>query len=162
MSASCRSLSIFVFSFFFFFFLAIAAWAGLPGEKTRTVAPEADAIAGTWLTQKGDAQVMIYREGGQFLGKLVWLKEPNGDNGLPAVDDKNPDRRLRGRPILGLVIIHAVYKGPNRWEGHVYDADNGKTYGCILSLAGPDALKVKGYIFVPLLGGSETWKRVGN
>ncbi|MDA8389091.1 MAG: DUF2147 domain-containing protein [Nitrospiraceae bacterium] len=140
-------------------FLASAAWAG-PASGAKTFAPGADAIVGTWLTQKGDARVMIYKKGGEFLGKLVWLRQPNGDNGLPAIDDKNPDPRLRGGPILGLVIIHARYNGPNSWKGRVYDPDSGDTYSCSLSLASPSALKLRGYLVIPLLGRTETWKRV--
>ena len=148
-----------LFLLFAVLFPVSRAWAG-PQSKAKTFAPGADSIAGTWLTRKGDARVKIYREGGEFLGKLVWLRQPNGDNGLPAVDDKNPDPRLRGQPILGLVIIHAVYKGLNLWKGTVYDADNGDTYRCTLSLAGPDSLRLRGYLGIPLFGRTETWKRV--
>ncbi|MDA8088265.1 MAG: DUF2147 domain-containing protein [Nitrospiraceae bacterium] len=120
----------------------------------------ADAIAGTWLTRNGDAQVAIYRQGGQFLGKLAWLRQPNDDNGRPSLDGNNPDPRLRGRPILGMVIIHAAYMGGNSWKGRVYDPDNGSTYSCSITMASPDALKLRGYLGFSIFGRTETWKRV--
>ena len=139
--------------------LAFAAGAGAP-QKARAFAPGADSITGTWLTEKGDAQVMFYKKDCRYLGKLAWLKEPNDENGRPNLDEKNPDPRLRGRTVLGLVIIHAVYIGDNLWEGSVYDPDNGKTYGCTIRLAAPDAMRLRGYWGISLLGRTETWKRV--
>ncbi len=144
---------------FLLVFSPSAAWGGGP-QRVQTFAPGADAIVGTWLTGTGDAQVAIYRDGGEFLGKLAWLKEPNGDDGRPAVDDKNPDRRLRGQPILGLVIIHAAYSSGDFWKGRVYDPDSGNTYSCTIRLASPDALKLRGYLGISLFGRTETWKRV--
>lgn len=117
-------------------------------------------IIGFWLTQKGDARVEFYKKGDRFFGRLAWLKEPNDEKGRPALDEKNPDPRLRKRPILGLVIIEAVYRGGNLWRGRVYDADNGKTYNCIITLADPDTIKLRGYLGFSLFGRTETWKRV--
>ncbi len=154
-----------VFSLSLFLFLSVLF--SLPGGACAKGAavPRSRQIVGFWLTQKGDAQVQFY-SGGQikgrpsFLGRLAWLRQPNDDNGRPALDDNNPNPALRSHPILGLVIIHAVYRGGGQWEGTVYDPDNGKTYSCSIRLAGPDTMKMRGYLGFSLFGRTETWKRV--
>lgn len=57
-----------------------------------------DAIVGKWLSADGDGKVEIYKKGDKYYGKLVWLKEPNEDNGTPKVDDENPDASKRSTP----------------------------------------------------------------
>jgi uncharacterized protein (DUF2147 family) len=49
--------------------------------------------------------------------------------------------------------------GANKWSGHIYNADDGKSYASNVSVAGPDALKVEGCVGGGLCGG-ETWSRV--
>ncbi|MEM8899990.1 MAG: DUF2147 domain-containing protein, partial [Bacteroidota bacterium] len=51
---------------------------------------EADAILGTWLSDTKEAKVEIYQESGVYMGKIVWLKDPNTPKGDPKTDKKNP------------------------------------------------------------------------
>ncbi|MDA8088641.1 MAG: DUF2147 domain-containing protein, partial [Nitrospiraceae bacterium] len=104
--------------------------------------------------------IEFYRSGNMFLGRLAWLRQPNDEKGRPAVDENNPDPRLRKQPILGLVIIHAVYTGGDSWKGRVYDPDSGKTYNCLISLKGAGTLKLRGYLGLSIFGRTETWTRV--
>jgi uncharacterized protein (DUF2147 family) len=119
----------------------------------------ADDATGTWLTQAGDAKVKVAKCGGGLCGTIVWLRQPmDTDTGKPAVDNKNPDRALATRPILGLQLFEAMRPdGPNRWSGRIYNADDGQSYQSHISVAGPDALKVEGC--VGALCGGETWSR---
>ncbi len=147
------------------FFLSLAVFFYLPGGAHAKNASGPAQIVGFWLTQKGDACVQFYSAGRSkgrpgFLGRLSWLRQPNDENGKPSLDGNNPDPALRSRPILGLVIIHAVYGGGGQWKGTVYDPDNGRTYGCSIRLAGPDTMKLRGYLGFSLFGRTETWKRV--
>ncbi len=152
-----------------FCFFCVLLFGG-PARAKEVRSPEIEAhggsrqIVGCWLTQKGDAVVQFYDEGGRnegrFLGRLAWLKEPNGDNGRPALDENNPAPALRSHPILGLVIVHVAYSGRGSWKGTVYDPDNGKTFSCHISMSGPDTLKLRGYLGISLFGRTETWKRV--
>jgi Uncharacterized protein conserved in bacteria len=51
--------------------------------------------------------------------------------------------------------------GDRHWvDGEVYNADDGRTYHCEVSLKDPDHLVLRGYIGIPLLGGSTVWTRV--
>ena len=125
-------------------------------------AEEADAVLGQWYTdaEKKDVVVEIYKDNDLYSGKIVWLKNPNEDDGTPKVDDENPDEARRNDPILGINLVKGfTYKGKNKWaDGTIYDPNNGKTYKCKMSLKGDD-LKVRGFIGVALLGRTVHWIR---
>jgi uncharacterized protein (DUF2147 family) len=73
---------------------------------------------------------------------------------MPKVDLKNPDPKLRTRPILGLQVIEGLTPtGDNRWEhGSCYDPESGNSYQCKMRLEKPDKLEVRGFIGFSLLG----------
>jgi uncharacterized protein (DUF2147 family) len=53
------------------------------------------------------------------------------------------------------------YTEGNTWEdGTIYDAENGKTYQCKLSMEGDNKLNVRGFIGISLMGRTDVWKRV--
>lgn len=121
-----------------------------------------DAIVGVWKTGEGTAMVRIYKNGDKYQGKIVWLKEPNDpETGKPKIDKNHPDESVRSRPILGLINVWGfVHKGENVWEeGNIYDPKNGNTYSCTIKLDNPNALEVRGYIGVSLIGRTDVWTR---
>ena len=133
-----------------------------------------DAILGAWLSGaegKELARVRIYREGGKYFGEIVWLEYPEfreddeqGMAGMTKVDRENRDPTLRSQLILGLVILKNFSFEPDRkwpWTGGtVYDPENGKTYRCRMRLEKNGALKIRGYVGIPLFGRSTRWTRV--
>ena len=125
-------------------------------------AQTAGSPAGTWLTQAGDARVKVGPCGGALCGSIVWLRDPiDPATGKPAIDDKNPDPARAKRSMKGLQLFSDMKPaGPNKWSGHIYNADDGKTYESNISVASPDTLKVEGCIGGALCG-SENWRRVG-
>jgi uncharacterized protein (DUF2147 family) len=137
--------------------LAVLCFGNAYAQKTG-----ADAVLGTWVTGTGKGHVEIYKQGNQYFGKIVWLKEPNTDQGTPKVDKNNPDPKLRSQPILGLVNLRDfTYGGDNEWEdGKVYDPEKGKDYSCQMTLTDPNTLEVRGYIGISLIGRTDTWTRV--
>jgi uncharacterized protein (DUF2147 family) len=152
---------------------AVLAAAFLLPASAPAAEAGADAVLGTWLTEPGDqggrARVEISRRGGEYVGKIVWLEEPTfaaGEPraGQPKVDLENPDAAKRERPILGLAILEGfAYDGDGQWSGGtIYDPANGKTYKARMRLDGADddTLDVRGYVGVPLLGRTTTWRRV--
>lgn len=149
--------------------LLLAPLAALPVAAADA---RADAVLGTWLTEAGErggrAHVKISRQGDRLVGTIVHLEEPNFEAGhpragKPKVDMSNPDPKLRERPIIGLQILQGfTYAGDGKWTGgSVYDPANGKTYKAQITLQGRDQLALRGYIGVPMLGRTSTWKRVG-
>jgi hypothetical protein len=49
---------------------------------------------------------------------------------------------------------------PNKWEGEVYNAQNGKMYSANIALVSDDVLKIQGCVFGGLFCGGENWTRV--
>ena len=125
------------------------------------VAQTGGEATGVWLTQAGDAKVRVSKCGAQICGVVVWLREPtNPATGLPMVDDKNPNPALAKRPMIGLPLFADMrIAGPNKWSGHIYNADDGGTYVSNISVSGPDTLRVEGC--VGALCGGENWTRSG-
>jgi uncharacterized protein (DUF2147 family) len=142
--------------------LLLVTWCVLaPSElRAQEVTIAADTIVGEWVTPESKARVQIYREGDEFHGKIVWLKEPEKD-GKAVVDDKNPDEKLRTRPVLGLVLLRGFkHGGDDEWSGgNVYDPESGNDYSGTMTLKNGVTLELRGYVLIPLFGRTEVWKR---
>ncbi len=141
---------------FVLFAAALPSWAG------------GDDILGTWLNQKQDAKIEIFKCGNDYCGKIVWLKIPTypadskeGTPGTPKIDTKNPDASLKKRAILGLQIMNGLqYASGNLWKnGKIYDPDSGKTYSAKATLVSHDQLDLRGFVGFSLLGRTEKWTR---
>jgi uncharacterized protein (DUF2147 family) len=118
-------------------------------------------VLGTWVTGTGKGHVEIYKQGDRYFGKIVWLKEPNNEQGTPKVDKKNPDPKLRSQPYSGPgEPPYFTYEGDNEWEdGKVYDPEKGKDYSCQMTLTDPNTLEVRATLAFPSLR-TDTWKRI--
>ncbi|WP_174278709.1 DUF2147 domain-containing protein [Sphingomonas bacterium] len=97
-------------------------------------------IGGHWLTPGGEAVVEVAPCGAALCGRIVRVVKPRPG---PQVDARNPDPALRGRPIIGLVILAALRPDADRWRGRIYDPESGRTYRAEVARGGT-ALKVKG------------------
>lgn len=123
---------------------------------------EPDAILGVWESGSGKARIKIDKKDDVYFGRIVWLREPNDENGKPKVDKNNPDEKLRTKPLLGYRMLKGFqYVGDKTWEdGTIYDPENGSTYSCTIELKNKNTLDVRGFIGVSLFGRTDVWKRV--
>lgn len=157
------------------------------GRAARAVSAAALAVAvlsgpasaaepiGDWLTENGAAVIRIEQcsdpaanpaaadpgtppnteqKGDDSLcGAIAWVK-------TPGTDRNNPDPAKRTVDIVGLPILLGMkLVSENRWEGQVYNAENGKNYLAYISLVEPDVLKIKGCVLGGLFCGGEKWTR---
>lgn len=122
---------------------------------------EGDKVLGKWLTGDKKAHIELYKCQDKYCGKIVWLIEPNAENGKPKVDEHNTDDKLKIRPLMGLnLLTDFVYDEGGEYEdGEIYNSRDGKIYSCNMDLKG-DVLEVRGYVGISLLGKTETWTRV--
>ena len=119
----------------------------------------AEVFIGTWLTEKGEAQIRVARCGAQLCGTIVWLRDPiDPKTGKPQLDDLNPNPSLRSRPVLGLPIFAMDQDATGSWTGSIYNSDDGQNYRGRLAPQGADAIEVNGC--AGRMCGSELWKRV--
>ncbi|MDO4759018.1 MAG: DUF2147 domain-containing protein [Rikenellaceae bacterium] len=84
---------------------------------------------------------------GTFQGQIIWLMNPNNEDGSRKYDVKNPNPELRKVPSDQVVIIYGLkYNAEdNCWDGgKVYKPNNGKTYRCEISFKDAKTLRVKG------------------
>ncbi|GAA0878048.1 DUF2147 domain-containing protein [Algoriphagus jejuensis] len=138
-------------SFFILFYLVLGLSASAQSEN---------AIVGVWLDTDKTAKIEIYRSDKEFEGKIIWMQNPN-TNGSPTLDAKNPEHKLKTRPIVGLTILDGLQYKDGVWkEGDIYDPKSGKTYSCELKLQTNDVLEVKGYIGFSFVGKTVKWTRV--
>lgn len=115
-------------------------------------------IEGTYLTEDKSTHVSIYLDKNKLYGKIIWTQDAVDASGKPLTDTENPDKSLRGRPIVGLVLIKDFTLVASKWkDGAIYDPTTGKTYAGELTLTG-NKLVVKGSY--GLFSQSETWTRL--
>jgi uncharacterized protein (DUF2147 family) len=73
-----------------------------------------------------------------------------------AVDSFNPDPDQRQRTVINLpVLIDMAPTDSNRWEGHIYNPKDGRTYFGKISLRSANLLEVEGNAPRALL--MQTW-----
>ncbi len=125
---------------------------------------QGDNLVGYWLTEDGESQIRIFKAtNGKFFGSIEWIEEPLNELGKPKVDDKNPDKALHSRPILGLQILKDFTFDASKKEwagGTIYDPDNGKTYDAFMRLEGNNVMKLRGFVLgMRFLGREATWTR---
>jgi len=129
-------------------------------QKLQAQNNGADEIKGIWLTENKDGKVEIYRSGNMYLGKLIWGKYVMDANGKPNYDVKNPDPKLRTRPLKDLVFLTDLTYENGKWvDGKAYDSTSGKTYSCSVTIKGK-SLYLRGYIGITLLGKTTVWQRL--
>ncbi len=123
------------------------------------------AIEGIWMAENNKAKFQIFKTtAGSYAGKIVWMVHPNGSDGNPKTDEKNPKENLRTRLLMGTVILTGL-----KWEaddeeykdGKIYDPTSGKTYNCNAKIEGTE-LKLRGYVGFSMLGKTTVWTRATN
>ncbi len=123
-----------------------------------------NAILGRWITAKGDCIVEVYKQMNEFKAKVVWVNDKGSKTPVAEwVDDKNPNKSLRSRKIIGIEVLRNLkYNADdNEWQdGLIYDATSGKEWDSVVWLTKDNLLKVKGYFLVKFLSETHTFKRV--
>ncbi len=133
------------------FGLVLAAGPSLAAEPT-----------GEWLVENGSGKVRIENCGGALWGVVSWEDKPGRDT-------NNPDPALRGRPTLGIPILINMKptsverwgRTEQRWQGQVYNVENGKMYSASIWLTAPGRLRIEGCVLGGLFCGGQDWTRVG-
>lgn len=118
-----------------------------------------DITKSLWFNEEKEAKIQFYEQDGKLFGKIVWLKEPK-ENGKDKTDKNNSKQELRGKPIVGLVILKNFKKDGKGWEdGEIYDPKSGKTYSSTIKWSGENQLNIRGFIGVSLVGRTTKFTR---
>lgn len=129
----------------------------MPGILSH--AADAPSPVGLWKNEDGTFE--IFESEGKLSGKIFSMPEPRTPEGKEKTDIHNPDPSKRERKIIGLVFMSGfTRKSDTRWEnGTIYDPKSGNTYSCVMELKGPEKIKLRGFIGIPLIGRTEVWMR---
>lgn len=118
----------------------------------------ADSVIGRWQTQTRGGVVEITKCGPSVCGRILTSEKLRTNPAL--TDQNNRDAKLRNRPLKNLLILQGFSADGAAWNGGtIYNAEDGKTYSAKLMPEGPDTLKVRGCVFVPLCK-TQTWTRI--
>jgi uncharacterized protein (DUF2147 family) len=117
-----------------------------------------DALLGVWLNNEGSAKIEFYKSGNSYSGKIVWLAQPNGPDGKPFIDKKNPDPAKRQQKVLGLTLITGLKFSNGKYsDGTIYAPKHGQYTNCSIKLSGSRELRItatKG-----MLSETKTWTK---
>ena len=139
----------------FLLFLGFYSFAG--------IAQEAEKIVGIWWNEEKTSKIKVEKKDGNYIGTVVYMIPEKYVNGKPPLDDKNPDKELQSRSVVGLQILDGFEydEKDKEWKnGKIYDPKSGKTYDCYAWFEGDEMLKLKGFVMgMRWLGKSSEWHR---
>jgi uncharacterized protein (DUF2147 family) len=100
---------------------------------------------GLWLAQDG-ARVQIGPCGARLCAIIATPKSRvDPETGQPWTDKNNPNPALRGRPLIGVVVLSGLTpEAPGKWSGQLYNVDNGQTYDGHLTEVDRGTVRVEG------------------
>lgn len=111
-----------------------------------------DAIIGNYISEYADQTYKVRvtkNPDGTYKAQNFWLKHPNGKDGKPLMDVKNPDKSKRNIPYSQVVLIDGLKYNADKkqWDGtKIYDPSRGikaNVYACFM----PDGrLMLKGTV----------------
>ncbi len=121
-------------------------------------AQKATDAFGKWRHPDNGSIVRMYSCGAKKLcAKIVSIKDGQ------KRDNKNPNKKLRNRPIIGLVIMRGARpKGKKAWQGNLYNRADGAMYAGTVTVVDRKRLKLSGCSrVVSFICKTVTWSRVG-
>ena len=122
-----------------------------------TAGAQPASVEGQWLTEDRKGVVQIAPCGGQMCGRIARVLDRGP--GVPATDINNPEPKLRGQPILGLLTLWGFRRVGAMWkDGRAYDPKSGRSYRATLGLNLDGTLKLTGCVL--FICQSQRWTRV--
>ncbi|MES2069634.1 MAG: DUF2147 domain-containing protein [Pseudomonadota bacterium] len=134
-----------------------------PGQLlgNRQLAQAAAAQSGLWLTQSGNLEVEIAPCGQALCGTVVRAISNQAMSPNSSSSSSGPSQAADTRPAQGMTILLDFRQtSAKEWKGHIYNRQNGETYDCQMTLAGPDQLQLRIYKGDPQAGQTQLWTRV--
>lgn len=121
-------------------------------------------VDGTWVAHNRDGQIETHvtiRDCGDGTpcGTLVWL-DPEAAS-RRTLDERNPDRSMRGRPLIGTTVLSRFERNGDVWRGgRLYNPEDGMSFDCAMTRLPDGRLRVTGCLG-PLCQ-TNIWRRAGN
>lgn len=118
-------------------------------------------LAGVWTTDDGQGAVEFFPCGEKRCGRIVWLKNPRGEDGKPVRDLNNPNKTAREKTVCELnVVANLEQQKDGTWDkGTVYDPNEGETYSVAIKILPNGNLEVMGYMGSKIFSETMIWTR---
>ena len=97
-----------------------------------------DGIIGVFTNTDGDRKMEIYKDNGQYFGKLVSTST--------------------GEVKAGTVVLKDFIYIGDKWEGKIYVPEKNSDFNATLELTNPQTLKIK--VKVGIISKTKIWTRV--
>lgn len=138
---------------FAYFILLVLVWT------TASAQSPDDLIRGIWANEENTAHIKFTYNGDKYSAQMVWMAQPNDDDGNPKKDRNNPDKSLQSRPVLGISLIWGLELKDNQWiNGSIYSPKKGLTAKCQVEMIDPNTLEIKAT--KGIFSATKTWKRI--
>jgi len=113
---------------------------------TSSHSASADQIFGEWWTPGFNARILIYPCDNKACGKITWAWEENP----PDIADE--------KPLVGQAIFTGLERGGgNKWDGRIYNPEDGRSYSSTVGLITGDTLEVNGCVL--MFCKRQVWRR---
>lgn len=146
------------YSLFNFLFTLVFSTPGMAQNQANT-------IMGKWMSSENNLEVEVFKQGNEFKGRLLWFDDSD-DKTKPVnvrLDEKNHDKALRIRKLIGIEVLHNLQYNPgdDEWQdGIIYDGSSGKEWDAKAWINTDGLLKVRGYWHFSIFGQTMSFKRV--
>jgi len=131
------------------------------GAHAQELTQKLQNAVGHWQVVNSDGtpggKVDTYLENGKLFGKVTEVRP--GRTPKDVCDKCGGE--YKNQLILGMVLMRNFHTEGDDWvDGTVVDPENGKEYKGKIWAVGKDALRMRGYIGISLLGRTENWVRI--
>jgi uncharacterized protein (DUF2147 family) len=119
-----------------------------------------DDLIGKWVNEDASARFEFFKTGNTYNAKIIWLAKPQNENGGQKLDKNNPDKKLRNRPIIELVMLTGLQFSANNtmWnDGKIYSPEKGETLACKIRLTNKNELALT--VSKSIFSLTKKWKR---
>lgn len=119
-----------------------------------------DDLIGKWVNEDASARFEFFKTGNTYNAKIIWLAKPQNENGEQKLDKNNPDKKLRNRPIIELVMLTGLQFSANNsmWnDGKIYSPEKGETLACKIRLTNKNELALT--VSKSIFSLTKKWKR---
>ncbi len=133
------------------------------GSAIPSIAVNKDDILGVWHPKDENFNIEIFKAADEYHGKIVWLKDPKGEDGGAKLDKLNPQKNLREKPVLGLVAVKGFeFNDIDKiWEdGYIYNPMTGQSLKGAFSMVDNNTLELTGFLGFSLSEVKIIWKRM--
>lgn len=118
-------------------------------------------LSGIWQSQDKTTNVKFEKCSNFSCGKIHSFTSPTDPKtGEAWKDVKNPDKNLKGRSLVGTIMISEIKPIKNGWTGKLYNPLDGHNYSGFLQIVNNNQLILKGCILGGMICKSETWRKI--